>query len=422
MSVPEYQREPQGRKGVDVSAPASGGGTTFGKGAKQESSHSGPRQVREEEPAPRPNDSNESGQQKPLEKILNFSVHLGPSRKDILSFTNQLAVMVKAGIGIDDALAAIGEQVENPKFQAVIMGVNNDVKSGQSFSQAIGKYPQLFGNLYVNMIAAAEMSGSLSAMLEKLAGYLDEEADTRSQVRSAMVYPMIIAIMAVSVTIFLLTFVLPRFITIFAGKEHLLPTPTKVIMAVSGFLRGYWFLILPAIGGGFWLFCYFITTTIGKNWWDKAKLVVPLMRKLCRCLYITRSLHTMGVLVNAGVPILNTLLITSEVSGNVHYKRMWQKVHNSVREGQKITSGLAGSTLLPASVVQMVRSGEESGRLSEVLADVSEFYGRELKTVIKTVTSMIEPIMIVLMGLLVGFIAMSVILPIFKMSALVSGK
>ena len=369
-----------------------------------------------------PSDNSAETHKSTLEKILSFSVDLGPSKKDILIFTNQLAVMVKAGISIDDALAGIAEQAESPKFRNILMGINNDIKAGQSLSQAIAKYPELFGNLYVHMIAAAEMSGSLSSMLEKLADYLDQEADTRSQVRGAMVYPAIIATMAISVTVFLLTFVLPRFITVFAGKEHLLPAPTKVIMALSALLRGFWFLILPAIGASVWAFLYFINRPIGRVWWDKVKLTVPLMRKLCRSLYITRSLHTMGILINGGVPILNTLSITSEISGNVHYKRMWQKVYDSVRDGQKIASGLTGSSLLPASVVQMIRSGEESGKLPEVLADVSKFYARELKTVIKTVTSMIEPIMIVLMGFMVGFIAMSVILPIFKMSALVSGK
>jgi len=414
MSVLEHEIGLGRESAADTSSTDRIAQKTFGQGSEREAGQ-GPVYSKA-------GDGGKAGEKKGLDKLLSFSVHFGPSKKDILMFTNQLAVMVKAGIGIDDALGAIAEQVENPKLRDVIIGINNDIKSGQSLSAAIGKYPEHFSNLYINMIAAAEMSGSLSSMLEKLAGYLDQEADTRSQVRGAMVYPIIIATMAVSVVIFLLTFVLPRFIAIFAGKEHLLPMPTKVIMSLSAFLRGYWFVLLPCMGAGVWLFNYFIGTPGGKDWWDKVKLVVPLMRKLCRSLYITRSLHTMGVLVNAGVPILDTLLITSEVSGNVHYKKMWQRVHNCVKEGQKITAGLAGSSLLPVSVVQMVRSGEESGRLSEVLADVSEFYARELRTVIKTVTSMIEPIMIVLMGVMVGFIAMSVILPIFKMSALVSGK
>lgn len=407
MSVTEYETQVQrGGRTAAESAEIAGDQEVWSSG-EQEAVSGG-------------QDRNE--QKTALQKIMSFSVDFGPSRRDILHFTNQLAVMIKAGIGIDEALGAMAAQSENPKFSQIIRAINNDVKAGCSLSQALAKYPDLFSNLYVNMVAAAEMSGSLSTMLERLADYLDQEADTRSQVRSAMVYPIIIAVMAVSVTTFLLIFVLPRFVAIFEGYEHLLPLPTKMIMAASAFLRGWWFLIIPALGGVAWGFSYFIGTPGGKEWWDKVKLVVPLMRKLCRSLYITRSLHTMGVLVNAGVPILNTISITSEISGNIHFKRMWQRVHDSVKQGQKIASGLSGNTLLPVSVVQMIRSGEESGRLSDVLADVSEYYARELRTVIKTVTSMIEPIMIVVMGLLVGFIAMSIILPIFKMSSVVSGR
>jgi type IV pilus assembly protein PilC len=356
------------------------------------------------------------------QKVATFSVEFGPNRRDILNFTNQLSVMVKAGIGVHEALENIAAQIENKKFKAIINSIANDVTSGQSLSYAVAKYPDVFTNLYVNMISAAEVSGSLSSMLEKLVEYLDQEAETRSQVKGAMVYPVIIATMAITVTIFLLTFVLPRFTAIFVGKERLLPAPTKAIMAASAFTRGYWYFILPALGALAWGFHIFVHTPAGRNWWDMVKLRLPLMKTLCRNLYITRSLHTMGVLMNAGVPILDTLLITSEISGNVHYKNMWRRVHDSVKEGQKIAFSLTGSKLLPAGVVHMIRSGEESGRLCEVLEDVTRFYSRELKTVIKAVTSMIEPIMICVMGVVVGFIAMSVILPIFKMSSLVSGK
>ena len=270
------------------------------------------------------------------------------------------------------------------------------------------------------MIAAAEISGSLSSMLQQLAEYLDQEADTRSQVIGAMVYPIIIAAMAVFTTLFLLMFVLPRFLLVFAGKEDLLPLPTKMIMAASTFLRSYWFIIIPGVIAAFWVFWYVTRRGEGQRWWHKTKLKLPLLSNLCRSLYITRSLHTMGVLTNAGVPILDTLMITSQISGNVLFERMWRGVHEEVRQGKKIATSLLDYKLMPGGVIQMIQSGEESGTLGEVLRDISEFYARELKTVIKAVTSMIEPIMIVIMGLLVGFIAMSVILPIFKMSSLVS--
>jgi type IV pilus assembly protein PilC len=361
--------------------------------------------------------------QKLVEKLKNFRVEFGPSRKDILHFTNQLAVMIRAGISLQDALDVIGEQSPNQKLRAIILDLRNQIEAGQSFSQALSAHADVFGSLYINMVAAAEISGSLSDMLQKLAEYLDEEAATRSQIRSAMVYPVIIAVMAIGVTIFLLCFVLPRFAGIFAGKEHLLPTPTKILMASSAFVRGNWYFILPllmiACGGIFYLTHH---TTAGRLWWDKTKLILPIIKRLCHNLYITRSLHTMGVLTRAGVPILNTISITAQISGNILYKNMWLGVYEEVRQGKKIASSLSRYDLMPPNVVQMIRSGEDSGTMSEVLRDVSEFYARELRTVIKTVTSMIEPVMIVVMGVMVGFIAMSIILPIFKMSSVVAGR
>ncbi len=354
--------------------------------------------------------------------IINFRVEFGPSKKDILNFTNQLAVMVRAGISLQDSLESIAGQMENQKFKKVITDLKNQIEAGQSFSQALAEHSQVFSNLYINMVAAAEISGSLSEMLQKLAEYLDREAETSSQIKGSCIYPIIIAGMAVSGTIFLVCFVLPRFTAIFAGKEHLLPAPTKILMASSAFLRGYWALIVPAVGGMFAGFFYFIGTPIGRLWWDKTKLALPLIKTLCRSLYITRGLHTMGVLVRAGVPILDTISITAQISGNVLYKNMWLGVYEEVRQGKKIASSLNRYNLMPSNVVQMIRSGEDSGTMSDVLRDVSNYYARVLKTVIKATVSMIEPIMIVMMGVLVGFIAMSIILPIFKMSSIVLNK
>lgn len=348
-----------------------------------------------------------------------FRIEFGPNKKDILNFSNQLAVMVRAGISLQDALESIGSQIQKEKFRVVVFDLKARIEGGQSFSQALAEHPDVFSNLYINMIAAAEISGSMSSMLQQLVEYLDQEAETRSQVISAMVYPIIIAVMAVSTTTFLLTFVLPRFLKVFAGKEHLLPAPTKIIMAASGAMSNYWFIIFPAIGALLMAFWYVTNkTTPGKYWWDKTKLHIPLLKTLCSSLYITRSMHTMGVLTNAGVPILDTLSITAHISGNMLYENMWRGVHEAVRQGRKIAVSLGDYALMPGNVVQMIQSGEESGTLADVLGDIADFYARELKTVIKTVTSMIEPLMIVVMGVLVGFIAMSIILPIFKMSSI----
>jgi len=213
--------------------------------------------------------------------------------------------------------------------------------------------------------------------------------------------------------------VLPRFMIIFKGKEAMLPKPTKLLLFLSDFMVHYWYIILFALVAGIWGFILMLRTDWGRLWWDKMKLTVPLFKKMFRALYISRSLHTMGQLINAGVPMLDTLAITADISGNILYKRMWRSVYSSVKQGKKISQPLQQNNMLPRAVVQMISAGEESGKLGEVLDEVSEFYSKELKNVIKGVTAMIEPLMIVLMGSVVGFIAMSIILPIFKLSSLV---
>lgn len=350
-------------------------------------------------------------------KALNYTS--GPSQKDVLNFTTQLAVMVRAGISLRQALEGIAEQAENPKFQKILMGVKQDVEAGKPFSEALAKHPKLFGPLYINMVRASEMSGSFSQMLERIAAYLAQQIETRAMVIGAMIYPGVIASMAIGVTIFLLTFVLPRFADVFAGKESAMPWPTIFLMGLSAFMVQWWWAVLAALFG-ILIFLFFLVKTEPGGWWfDQIKLRVPVFKRMFRALYISRSLHTMGELVNAGVPMLDTLAITGEISGNRLYKRMWRNVYSSVKQGKKIIHPLGKTALLPKAVVQMVGAGEESGKLGEVLDEVSTYYSKQLREAIKTVTSMIEPIMIVIMGSVVGFVAMAVILPIFKLSTLV---
>ena len=353
-----------------------------------------------------------------LSAALNWSS--GPSKKDILDFTTQLAVMIRAGISIRQALDGISEQTTNAKFKSVLQEIKADIESGRQFSEAIAKHPKLFGPLYISMVQASEMSGAFARMLDRIAAYLQQELETRKMVVGASVYPGIIATMAIGVTVFLLTFVLPRFAGVFEGKEEALPGPTKFLMTVSGFMVESWWLILIVVAAAISGFMLFIRTDLGGFWWDRFKLSMPIAKRMFRALYISRSLHTMGELLNAGVPMLDTLAITGDISGNRMFKRMWRGVHSSVRQGRKIQSQLGKSSLLPRSVVQMVAAGEDSGKLGEVLEEVSDYYHRLLRDAIKSVTSMIEPLMIVIMGSIVGFIAMAIILPIFKMSSLVS--
>lgn len=342
-----------------------------------------------------------------------------PKQRHVLDFTTQLAVMVRAGINLRAALDGIAEQTDHPRFKKIILGVKTDVEAGKQFSEALARHPKLFGPLYINMVRASEMSGSFAKMLDRIAGYIGQEIETRKMVVGASIYPGVIGTMAVAVTIFLLTFVLPKFAMVFKGKEDVLPWATKFLMSLSDFMVANWYFVvggLVAIVGGLFALN---KTEVGGFFFDRLRLTIPVVKSMFRALYISRSLQTMGQLINAGVPMLDTLAITGDVSGNRLYKSMWRSVYTSVKQGRKIAAPMSKTTLLPQAVVQMISAGEESGKLGEVLDEISSYYARLLKERIKAVTSMIEPIMIILMGSVVGFIAMAIILPIFKMSSIV---
>jgi type IV pilus assembly protein PilC len=331
-----------------------------------------------------------------------------PNQKHVLDFTTQLAVMIRAGINLRAALDGIADQTTHLGFKRVISQLKADVEGGKQFSEAIARYPKLFNPLYINMVRASEMSGSFSKMLE-----------TKKMVMGAAIYPAIIGTLAVGVTIFLLTFVLPKFASVFEGKEDVLPWATKFLLGLSAFMVANWYLLIGGIGALGGVLYAFLKTEVGSFWFDKFKLSVPIIRSMFRSLYISRSLQTMGQLINAGVPMLDTLAITGEISGNQIFKGLWRKVHSSVKQGKKVTQPLQAANVLPRAVVQMIAAGEESGKLGEVLDEISVYYAKQLKDNIKAVTGMIEPIMILAMGTVVGFIAMAIILPIFKMSQIV---
>ena len=342
-----------------------------------------------------------------------------PTQKHVLDFTTQLAVMIRAGINLRQALDGIADQTTHIGFKKVVTQLKMDVEGGKQFSEALAKHPKLFNALYVNMVRASEMSGSFSKMLDRIAAYMSQQLETKKMVMGAAIYPVIIGTLAVGVTIFLLVFVLPKFASVFEGKEDVLPWATKFLLGLSAFMVKNWWLVLIAIlavGGGLY---GFIKTELGAFWADKLKLSIPVVKVMFRSLYISRSLQTMGQLINAGVPMLDTLAITGDISGNQLFRGIWRRVHAAVKQGKKITSALQKDDILPKSVVQMISAGEESGKLGEVLDEISAFYARALKDNIKAVTGMIEPIMILAMGTVVGFIAMAIILPIFKMSQIV---
>ena len=344
----------------------------------------------------------------------------GPTKRDILDFTTQLAVMVRAGISLRAAIGGICDNVENDSFKKILKAIIEDIEGGSTFSDAIAEYPKLFSPLYINMVRASELSGSFGHMLDRIAKIITRQIETKKMIVGASIYPAVIGGLATVVTIFLLTFVLPRFAGVFAGKEEILPWPTIFLMALSAWMVLYWWSVPIGIACVTVSIILWAKTERGQIAIDALKLRVPVMRKMLRALYITRSLQTLGELVNAGVPLLSAFEVTGNISGNRGYKCLWDEVGEGVKDGRRINEVLVGTSLLPKPVVQMISAGEESGKLGDVLEEISEYYDRVLRDAVKTFTSLLEPAMIVFMGGIVGFIAMAIILPIFKMSAVVS--
>ena len=352
-------------------------------------------------------------------KILNAGN--GPSKRDILDFTTQLAVMVRAGISLRAAIDGIAANTDHKPFRSILLSIKNDIEAGCTFSDAIAQYPKLFSPLYINMVRASELSGSFGHMLDRIAKIITRQIETRKMILGASIYPAVIGGLATVVTIFLLTFVLPRFAGVFAGKEDVLPWPTIFLMGLSEWMVLYWWLVPIAmtiivigivIGG---------RIERGAKIIDLLKLKFPVVRQMLRALYINRSLQTLGELINAGVPMLSALEVTGDICGNQYYKKLWYDVRQGAREGSRIAETVGDTKLLPKPVIQMVGAGEESGRLGDVLQEIAEYYDRVLQDAVKTFTSLLEPAMIIFMGGIVGFIAMAIILPIFKMSSVVSG-
>ncbi len=313
------------------------------------------------------------GAQSLLAKLKGLNYTSGPSQRDILNFTTQLAVMVRAGISLRAAIEGIAEQTENAKFRAMLYQIKQDVESGKQFSEALARHPHQFGPLYVNMVRASEMSGSFSQMLERVAAYLAHQIETRNMVVGAMIYPVCHRHVGGGGDD------LPAHVRAAAirgrvrrqGSGHALADdlPDEPVRVHGALVVGG----VAGAGGYAWAACFSLCAPI--------RAAGGLMPRSCACrssarcsarLYISRSLHTMGELVNAGVPMLDTLAITGEISGNRLYKRMWHGVYHSVKQGKKIASPLYKSVLLPKPVVQMVSAGEESGKLGEVLDDVSD--------------------------------------------------
>ena len=333
----------------------------------------------------------------------------------LVVFSRQFATMIDAGIPIIKCLDILEGQTKEDSMKAVISATRKDVKGGLSLTDAIAKHPNAFSKLYINMIRAAEIGGILDVILDRLAGFLEKEMEIRGKIKSAMMYPIIVLNFAGVMVLALFMFVLPRFKEIFLSMNVEMPVVTLALFATGDWLQSYWWVVLILGVAGFIGFKQYDKTARGHYNIDKLKLRVPIFGDLSLKMSIARFCRTFGTLIASGVPMMRSLEIIGETSGNAVLAESIVNARTSIREGAKISHPLAASGLFPSMVTHMIDVGEETGRLSEMLCKVADFYDDEVDSLVKGLTSLIEPMLIVFMGVLVGFIAISVMSPIFKL-------
>ena len=335
--------------------------------------------------------------------------------KSLVVFSRQFATMIDAGIPILRCLDILTGQCKDPVLRPALEGVTNDVKGGLTLNEALAKQPQIFSKLYVNMIRAAEVGGILDQILDRLATFLEYESEVRGKIKSAMMYPVLVLCFSFVMLFALFTFVLPKFKEIFVGMDVKLPPITSALFALGDFCQSFWWVIIIAMVASFIGFKQYSKTPKGRYQVDYMKLKFPVVGEIALKMSVARFTRTFGTLINSGVPMMRSLEIVGETLNNKVLAEAVDLTRISIREGQKLSEPLAKSGLFPNMVTCMIDVGEESGRLSEMLVKVGDFYDTEVEQTVKGLTSMIEPMLIIFMGCIVGFIAISVMTPIFKL-------
>jgi type IV pilus assembly protein PilC len=340
---------------------------------------------------------------------------------DLVIFTRQLATMIDAGLAMVQSLQALAEQTTNKIMRDVIRDVCARVENGDSFSEALQKHPKAFSRLYVCMVAAGEKGGLLAEILARLATYLENSARLRKKVKSAMMYPTVVTVVAILITTFLLVKVVPVFGEIFSSFNATLPTPTLYLVKLSNLVKHYLiFLVLAAGAGGYGWF-YFIKTPAGRLFWDSRRIKLPVFGAIAHKICLARFTRTLASLVRSGVPILEVLQIVSQTVGNVVMEKAIRVAASDIERGESIAAALAKHPVFPTMIVRMVTAGEQTGKIDNMLERISDFLDEEIETTLSGLTSMIEPILIVFLGVVVGGMVICMFLPIFKLPEIVNG-
>ena len=336
----------------------------------------------------------------------------------VIPFTIQIATMLDSGVPLDRALTIVHEVVLDTRFKEIVRKIRGNIQAGKSLADTLSEYPRYFSPLYVSIVAAGEFGGFLEVSFRRLAEYLEEEERLKSQVKSAMIYPILLTIVGGVAVMVLLTFVLPRFTGIFEDLGQTLPTSTAILLSVSQFITSYWWLLLFFLILSVLSIRGYLGTEPGRYQWDRMKITLPLIGDLNKKIAVSRFSRTLGTLIDSGVPILQALLVAKETFQNQIFANAIQEVHDSLREGESIAPPLREREVFPPMAIHMIAVGEETGRLSQMLLKVADAFENEAGTAIKNMISLIEPLMILFFGGLVGFVVLSLLLAITSLNEL----
>lgn len=339
---------------------------------------------------------------------------------DLVVFTRQLATMIDAGLAMVQSLQALAEQTSNKVMRHVIKDVCTRVEGGDNFSTALQKHPKVFNRLYVCMVDAGEKGGLLAEILARLATYLENTARLRKKVKSALMYPTVVTIIAIGITIFLLVKVVPVFADIFSGFGAKLPGPTLWLINVSKFMQKYILVLLPLAGAAIYGWLAYIKTKAGREFWDRTRIKLPIFGQIAHKICLARFTRTFASLVRSGVPILEVLSIVANTVGNVVMEKAVRTAAGDIERGENISTALAKHPVFPTMIIRMMTAGEQTGKLDSMLERVANFLDDEIETTLSGLTSLIEPILIVFLGVVIGTIVVCMFLPIFKMSEIIN--
>ncbi|MCB9506095.1 MAG: type II secretion system inner membrane protein GspF [Myxococcales bacterium] len=358
----------------------------------------------------------EEGAKRPGEVEIKLPWAKGFSMRDVAVMTRQLATLVRAGIPLVESLRALAEQTEKPALKRIISEVRQSVSEGDALAKAMGAHPEAFGELYVNMIRAGESSGNLDVVLDRLTEFLDAQMGLRSKVIGAMVYPLLMVVMGTGIVAFLMLFVIPKITQIFEDQQAALPFITVVLITASHLLGKFWYLVIAAIAGGVSWFRKWHASKEGRRKWDVFVLRVPVFGPLARMVAVSRFAKTLGTLLSSGVPLLTAMGIVKNILGNTRLIDVVEDARANIREGESIATPLQRSGEFPPMMTHMIAVGERTGALEEMLDNVAIAYDAEVNGRIQAMTTLLEPLMLVGMGVVVAFIVFAVLLPILQLN------